>query len=201
MPSGYTAILQEKPDISFADWAKQCARAFGACIMQRDDPMGDPPNVDEQPSRYHFERLEELRSKLAWLREVTDTEIDAKRTEEAAQSRTYALKQIEKTKAIEARYRRMLAMAKAWEPPTPDHAGVKKFMIEQITESIKFDCGTEYYDEQLQRLDVVVPIAEYRAAEIADIEKDIAYHEKKWNEEVARTNERNEWKRQLIASL
>lgn len=130
MPTGYTAILQEQPDISFAEWAKQCARAFGACIMQRDDSMREPPNVDEQPSRYHIERLEEVRSKLAWLRECTDTELEAKRSEEVAQNRAYSLEQIEKTKATEISYRRMLALAKAWEPPTPEHAGVKKFMVE-----------------------------------------------------------------------
>jgi len=37
MPSGYTSDLYEGKNISFTQFALQCARAFGAAIDQRDD--------------------------------------------------------------------------------------------------------------------------------------------------------------------
>lgn len=36
----------------------------------------------------------------------------------------------------------MLDQVQLWQPPTDDHMGLKEFMIQQIEESIKFDCAS-----------------------------------------------------------
>lgn len=198
MPTGYTAMLQDNPDVPFADFAKQCARAFGACIMQRDDPHDALPDPNEQPSRYHVEELEELRSRLAWLGEASDVDLLAEQDKAIADHVRSCKEGIEKKKQIEANYRRMLALAEAWEPPTPDHRGLKEFMVKQITESIDWDCDTSYWDSKELR---VLTAADYRSQQIKEVADDIEYHEKQNREEVDRCNQRNEWKRQLFASL
>src|SRR2546425_1153733 len=41
----------------------------------------------------------------------------------------------------EARYRAMPAHVEAWDPPTGDHQTFKEFMLDQLNQSIQFDCG------------------------------------------------------------
>jgi hypothetical protein len=38
MPTGYTAAIGE--GIEFDKFVMQCARAMGACVMMRDEPIG-----------------------------------------------------------------------------------------------------------------------------------------------------------------
>ena len=61
MPTGYTAIIEEKPDLTFREFALKCARGMGACIMQRDEGMDSLPRVDP-PSDYHLKAKEKADS-------------------------------------------------------------------------------------------------------------------------------------------
>jgi hypothetical protein len=47
MPTGYTAMIEEREDVTFREFALTCARAFGACIMQRDNSLAEPPKPRE----------------------------------------------------------------------------------------------------------------------------------------------------------
>ena len=58
MPTGYTADIYEGNDVSFRDFALKCARAFGACIEQRDDDANDKPKlIEKTKDNYHIKRL------------------------------------------------------------------------------------------------------------------------------------------------
>jgi len=39
MPSGFTSDIYDGKKITFKDFTLKCARAFGACIHLRDDPI------------------------------------------------------------------------------------------------------------------------------------------------------------------
>ena len=54
MPTGYTTDIYNGKDVSFRDFALTCARQFGACIMQRDDPADEKPKIMPEES-YHTE--------------------------------------------------------------------------------------------------------------------------------------------------
>jgi hypothetical protein len=71
------------------------------------------------------------------------TEAEAIRliAEERAQVEQARAKYLAKNQAIEERYRAMLTEVEAWEPPTADHVELKQFMLDQLTESIRFDCS------------------------------------------------------------
>ena len=96
------------------------------------------------------------------------------------------------------RYEAMLTQVQAWTPPTVDHEEMKKFMFDQIEQSIGFDCNddpTKYYivmEETPQ---------EWKASLIAKAKHGIEYHSKEWEHEQKRTRERNEWNKALFASL
>ena len=51
MPTGYTAIIEDKPGLTLREFALRCARGMGACIMQRDDNMDEPPKAPEPGPR------------------------------------------------------------------------------------------------------------------------------------------------------
>lgn len=48
MPSCYTSDIADGKDVSFNDFVLKCARAFGACIEQRDDNANDKPKLIER---------------------------------------------------------------------------------------------------------------------------------------------------------
>lgn len=195
MPSGYTADIGDGSIKDFRTFALRCARNFGACIMQRDDPMSDPPKVAE-PSDYHLVNKNRAIAELEKLNAMSDEaaateaqkEFDAKAAE-----RNRVLK--EKSE-VEQRYKAMLAEVEAWEPPTPDHEGMKKFMRDQLNESIAWDCNTSYYTEP-----VLLTPQDWLAARRDNLNHDIEYHTKHYAEEVQRTNERGGWILDLYKSL
>ena len=92
----------------------------------------------------------------------------------------------------------MLIQVKKWQTPSEDHLELKIFMTNQIEQSIKFDCSSDYWERQgIQRLTGQQWIDE----QIQKCLKDIVYHKKEYTEEVHRTNGRNLWINQLRRSL
>ena len=71
-----------------------------------------------------------------------DEELLAIKTEEDKDSLERYHKNVEKSAAIKTRYDAMESQVLAWEPPTPDHQGLKNFMLNQIVDSRKFDAYT-----------------------------------------------------------
>lgn len=196
MPTGYTADVATGKVDNFNDFAWLCARAFGACIELRDDAPAPERPGPFKASRFHAERLLEARAHhsalLSMGRDAMEKARDAAQAQVAADR---ALIQREQAEQL-SRYEAMLRSAEAWTPPTPDHAGLKKFMAEQLKESIKFDCRSmdEYYTD-------LPPAPEWHRAEIEKAVRDIAYHAKHQAEDDARNDQRNAWVEALAKSL
>jgi len=194
MPTGYTLDLHDGKDITFEEFALKCARAFGALIDMRDEPIDTPTPEKLEPSDYHLKELEKAAKRFE---EIKDWD-DEKAQEEAERLYQEALKKreesIKKIEQIRKRYEDMLLKVRQWKPPTPDHEGLKKFMIQQLEESIEFDC---FIPEMPQRLSG----EELRKQQIEKILSDIEYHGKEYVEEVNRVYERNKWLLLLRKSL
>jgi len=78
---------------------------------------------------------------------------------------------VKKNNLVRKRYEDMLSKVRKWKPPTPDHVDLKKFMIQQLEDSIEFDC---FIPEMPQRLSG----EEYKEQQIKKALDDIDYHEK-----------------------
>lgn len=196
MPTGYTESI--KDGISFQTFALDCARAFGACIMLRDEKSGGDQIPEEfQPSDYSFKALAAARSVLATLETMTSMECGFKAAAEHKESEERRLTRLKELADLKQKYEEMLECAQAWVAPTPNHTGLKMFMVKQITDSIDWDCDTTFYDEPAPQLSG----AEWLETAKAKAIKDIEYHKKQWADELARTTERNAWVRDLRASL
>jgi 2-polyprenyl-3-methyl-5-hydroxy-6-metoxy-1,4-benzoquinol methylase len=90
----------------------------------------------------------------------------------------------------------MIEKVENWEPPTNDHIEFKSFMLEQLRESLRFDCG-------YRRAVVVedISVEEWKSQQESRILHDIEYHKKNYAEEVQRAKERTAWVSDLRNSL
>ena len=194
MPTGYTLDLYDGKDITFEEFVLKCARAFGALIDMRDEPMDAPIPERFEPSDHHLEELEKAKRRLKEIRKWNEEKAE----QEAERAYREALKEreefIKKNKLIRKRYEDMLSKVQKWKPPTIEHASLKQFMIQQLLESIEFDC---FVPEMPQRLSG----EEYREQQIKKALSDIEYHEKEYAEEVNRVYEKNKWLLSLRESL
>lgn len=73
MPTGYTADIAK--GISFERFALECARAFGATILMRDEPAGTEIPVF-QPNTFHADQIEAAKRDIAKFEAMTDAEAE-----------------------------------------------------------------------------------------------------------------------------
>lgn len=203
MPTGYTAGIIDGKTETFQDFAKQCMRNFGACIHMRDENM-NKEYEPRTPSAYHTKALEKAKEKLKQAEKLTDAELIEMRTKELEESKKYHLESIAKIKVTRAKLEEFLAKAIEFKAPTPEHEGLRKFMIEQLQSTIDFDGKTDYHDKALPKIQMElknIDANQIRFSMIADANKDITYHLKEYKEELKRCAESNAWVETLLGSL
>ncbi len=196
MPSGYTADVQH--GISFNQYAWKCARAFGALAGLRDSPDDVAiPKVFE-PEDYHLKELKSAEKHLLKLKKMRNaTKIKmAKAYNDERQA--YANTRIREINLILIRYKEMLAMARAWKPPSSEYTNYKQYMIDQLESSIKWDCDSSYY---LEQLDKVISVKEWYDAEVDSALHDIEYHTKHYQEDIETAAQRTSWVQTLRDSI
>ena len=193
MPTGYTAEVVDGKITEFPDFAMTCARAFGALITMRDDPMDAPIPDEFEPHGYYAKRVAEGLKELGDAQAMTNAEADEAATEAhraALQSRTdYLRRQDTEAERINA----MLSKVRAWTPPTPDHQEMKKFMIEQLTISLP----GSYVPSVPELLDG----ATWRQRRIDELAKEVARSKIEREKEIDRAKTRTKWVKDLRASL
>lgn len=195
MPTGYTAKISE--GISFEEYALNCARAFGALITMRDEPSDSAIPEKFEPSDYNNKALEKTRQELAELEAMDSNEANRQASSAFVKAEEYRLKSLKDVKTLREKYITMLVQVDKWVSPTPDHDSYKTFMRDQITDSIRHDCGEDHYKVQT----VSLTGEQWLSREILNAKNGIEYHSKQHDEEVARTNSRNSWVAALRESL
>lgn len=187
MPTGYTHGVQSGEITDFADYALLCARAFGACVELRDEPLtAEIPEI--QPSQYHNEAMAKEQAELARVEAMTDAEIEVAMAKDRVDTIARNKERREENKVQRQRYEAMLAKARAYVPPTAEHKEYAKFLISQLEESIKFDCG-DYQEAEPKMLDA----ATWKRKRIDELTNEIEYHREHQAEEIDRKNRANAW--------
>jgi hypothetical protein len=195
MPTGYTQPLYDGEPITFAQFVLRCSRAMGAAIMQRDESLDAEIQLREV-SDYSIRAVEKSGAALteAWGR---PDEAWAELQDEAiAEAEKYRSEYVTKRDAMRERYESMLEQVRAWTPPTAEHEGLRKFMVEQIEESLRFDVDG-YEPSVPDRL----PVAEYREREIGRLARALERDTKALQEERDRVRGQNAWVTALRDSL
>jgi hypothetical protein len=195
MPTGYTSPIYEGQEMSGEEFILRCARAFGATIMMRDEPL-DKPIPEFEPSDYHIKQLNRAKSNMEKYKAMTFDEL-SKEVEEVYKANVDNYnKTLNDKHELFIRLNNTLREVEAWNPPTEEHKELKSYAIDQLKQTIEYDCSTKYLSEPV-KLDPI----EWFNEKIERCKKDIEYHTKEWNEEVKRTNNRNKWVKQLRDSL
>ena len=203
MPTGYTAVILDGKTTTFPQFAKQCMRAFGASIHLRDE-SSDSEFTERTPSNYYKEQIEKAKQTLIAVEILTDKSIVENRKSELEESEDYYLKSIEKTKVDSKNLNGILIEINNWQPPTSGHFGIKDFMIDQIKQTINFDCNTKYKYEKLAEIQLellTLNASQIRKDMIEKAKKDFEYNTKNFNEDVERCNQSNKWISDFISSL
>lgn len=195
MPTGYTLNLYEGKEETFSEFVMKCARAFGALIAMRDEPLSALIPEEFEPSGYNLEELEKAQRQLAEIKSWDNARADAEAEKAYQEELQFEKNYIAQKTELRQRYESMLAQVKAWTPPTSDHKELKQFMIQQLESSIDFDC--KYTPEEPTCLSGT----EYKQLKIKEAERVVKYHTKEHESEVKRAKERTEWTRALRESL
>jgi len=192
MPSGYTSDIYNGKEVTFKDFALGCARAFGACVMQRDDPADEKPKIMPEES-YHTEELKKLKK----FKKPTKAQFDSYVKETIADCE----KSIKEKNELKKRYSDILENAKNWQPPTKEHERLKAFMIEQLTDSRSFDCcGLDHYEHELKVVSAMT-YKDYVKKKLAEHNRHIKYHEEYEAKDLSNIKQRNKWIKDLYDSL
>lgn len=132
MPTGYTHQFLEDPTMTFEQWALKCTRAMGVLIHMRDDSFDAPIPTVIEPSAYYRDELERAEDEVRRLEVMTSEAAEVCARTEYERSVQYHRESEEQQLASIARHEEMRAKVEAWTPPTPEHEGIKRFMLEQI---------------------------------------------------------------------
>lgn len=194
MPTGYTYEISK--GISFDKFVLNCARAFGALITMRDDPMDAEIPDEFIPSDYHAKAIEETKKKVAYAESLTLEQAGEEATKQYKEELAAYKKRIEEAHTLKMKYQDMLRQVENWQPPTPDHRELKDFMVEQITSSIDFDCSTEHLTPP-----ILLAPEKWITKTINEYLWSLAYHTDELDKEISRCASRTKWVKALKRSL
>ena len=198
MPTGYTADIAK--GITFPTFALQCARAFSALIGMRDEPKDAPIPDEFSPSTYNRDHAEKAERRLKELAAMTPAECEEQSSAEYDSLLEYHRKGLAEAQELLVKYQTMEREVEGWHPPTPDHEGLKKFMLEQIATSVEHDCSFDYHREALAELKRQTP-HDWRTAQAMEAHRNLKYASTAWAEEQQRATSRSAWVRNLRDSL
>ena len=199
MPTGYTASIYDGSEDPIA-YMRSCARAFGALIEFRDSPVTDQlPELPETLPDDAYERrtLAEAQQRLArirgWSEAEAMAEFDKARELVETSNREYA----ERKANLRARYEKVLAVVRTFEPPTEDHADYAEFLVSQLEGAIEFDCPQVSWISEFGYTDWTV----WWAAAIDDAEHRVAACEESLTKAIERAEGRYAWVKALNDAL
>lgn len=197
VPTGYTEDIYSGKDVSFADFAMKCARATHYLASMQDVSLNVPMPDHIEPNSHSAEELERLEEYAKRVMEWSNEQAK----QEAQQAYGMWLEQYEATLAIYAarrrRYERLLARARAWEPPTRDHKTLRVFMIKELESGIELDCGRAYPAEPPVQLSG----AEYKAQVLRSARRNLQFLTVSIEAEEERAKQDDEWLQALRQSL
>jgi len=134
----------------------------------------------------------------------TNDELLALRKATLIRYKKYQLKRLEEVKKHKELLDSFLLEANKYQIPTKEHEGIKNFMVQQLTETIRFDADTDYSDNRLLGIETELfnlSADKIRKEMIDKAEHDFAYHTTEQNKELKRCHESNEWVRRYFESI
>lgn len=189
MPTGYTEIIET--GCTFEEYLWRCVRAFGVALDQRDESLSVPVRDREPRESYYVTALAEEKALLAGLRKMNNRQAgEACAAEYRKQLASWENSERERKVRL-ARYIEMRARVADWEPPIPEHAGLKSFMLAQIDLCLPGEMARPEYEPK------PIESKAWHADRIANAKRRIADFEERVAEEKRRLRDDNRWLAEL----
>lgn len=163
--------------------------------MMRDEPHGAPIPKKFEVSTYHAKELEKAHETLKQITSRTEEDWYQAWHNYIKVVQAKQLQFKERNESTAHKYNAILKQVQDWLPPTPDHQGLKEFMVEQIQSSLEFDCISDKYAPKALGFD------EWKEMERSSALRDVDYHTREWEAEKRRVAGRNKWLEQLRESV
>lgn len=195
MPTGYTADVENGKITDLKIFALRCARAFGALVMLRDEPMDMAIPDEFKPSDYYALSLMLAKDKLKTLESMTQQQAKKECDEDYDNRVKYWEEARKKNIEVQKRYNQLLMKVHEWTPPSDEHIDLKYFMIEQLTTGSQFDTS---YEPSYPIRDVP---SVWLANKIVLAKAQLKSAQEEYDKENERTVNRNRWIKQLRESL
>lgn len=194
MASGYTHGVATGDVTSLRAFTMRCARAFVG--FMRDWPADAPiPTTYPEWNTYDADVSNAIQL-LDRVKSATDewfeSDIDRKHRDRVEAEDRYH----KNSTVTRARYEAMIAKVTAWDAPEVLRP-TREFMLDQLNESIRFDCPAPRAVTVIDR----PTVAEFRAAEIAEAERVLAAARERAAKETARVKAMNKWLAEFHAAL
>jgi hypothetical protein len=195
MALGHTAKVRSGEITELRDFALLSLRAWRSSEGEVEIDY-DLVSAEEQPNPYYARKLEEAQSRLATLKAMKAEEAELHSRETHGKAHDAWSEWTRERKARRARTQGMLTKLKSWKPPTPDLAELKHFMREELETALAHE-ALETDPPRPSRATARKHVAEA----LEQAERDVAYYQRKVEEEESRVARENEHLRALIASF
>ena len=197
MPTGYTASIEDGSITNGKEFLMLCARAFGACIEMRDEPLSVPIPFKFSLSPHYQAQVEESEKNLKKLLSFTIADAQDEIDKEYQSNQKQCADVIKRKEEINLKYKAVYDDVKRWNPPTPEHESLKRFALEQI--GVSCDSDNDYWEKELKK-----PKAspeEWLMVRIESERDSLEMSRELWREEVKRVKSKNKWLALLRESL
>lgn len=206
MPTGYTAPVESGEITDLRPFALRCARAFGTFMFMRDEPLDAEVDWDRiedtlrnnslSDIKYHRGKLAEAEADLEALMARSDDEVREIMAEEFADGMARWQKSEDRRISENAKYEGMLDKVHQWEPPTPDHENLKKFMVQQLEASMWRTLSMDPPDpDDYKDVDV------WRQNEVEHVQRSLSYHKERIQKAEEALESHVRWVKDLVDSL
>lgn len=203
MPTGYTAYIEDGDIATGKDFLMLCSRAFGVAVGVRDEPLSVPTPTHFEPDPYYKRRYEGSVKELQDIKDMSFEEAKTRMRAEHDSKVDYAKRQIKKMEEINRKYENVRCQVEAWVPPSEDHNGIKKFALEQIDMCIYSPMMLDAYrDDITSELDESDDaVRKYMDELISFSVDDVARAKERYEEEIKRVENRNQFMKLFVDSL
>lgn len=195
MASSFTCDIQKGQ--SFEDFVLKCAHHFDVSMREK---SLDEPFEEIKPDNYYLNKKKTLLIKLKNLDFVLEKDVRIEQENYYNERIRKAKLSLNESKKLKKCYEKMLKDINQWIPPSENHTALKKFMIEQILESIEYDCETKY-DKLYLKEKFKFNFKEYIKKEKEYLINEIKECDRRYFIHVKECELRNRWIRELKNSL
>ena len=194
MPTGYTSDIYNGKNVTFEKFVFACSRAFMPSMR---DSAFDAPIPDKYPvSDYHKKELDKAKKNVVKYAKMTIAQAAETLKKNEIKVRAEEKKSKEESEALRLRYEAMVIKVERWSVPK-ELAGLKKFMLEQLRESIKFDCSVLERQEKEEPMTPEEYLQELRES----AEDDVKYHSAGLAKDISIAKSNETWIKMLKKSV